>query len=126
MDMTKKSNENASVGKEVLGRLKRFTEKIQALNGPGELPDVLTVRQVKLDLRPRSFNAAEVKAIRDKLRVSQGVLADFLGVSVSTVQDWEQGLTVVQGPACRILEEMLRDIEAWRDRIHQQATATTD
>ena len=124
--MKKKSNENTPVGKEVLGRLKRFTEKIQSLQGPDELPEVLTVRKVKLDLRPRGFKATEIKAIRDKLRVSQGVFADFLGVSVSTVQDWEQGLTVAQGPACRILEEMLRDIESWRDRIHQQAAATTE
>ena len=124
--MSKKSSENASVGKEVLGRLKRFTEKFQTLNGPSDLPNVLTVRKVKLDLKPRAFNATEVKAIRDKLRVSQGVFADFLGVSVSTVQDWEQGASVLQGPACRIMEEMLRDIETWRNRIHQQATLKTE
>lgn len=123
--MKKKSINKKPVGKEVLGRLKRFTEQIQSLSGPEDLPEVLTVRKVKLDLRPRSFNAKEVKAIRDELRVSQGVLADFLGVSVSTVRDWEQGLSVAQGPACRIMEEMLRDIETWRNRIHQQATATT-
>ena len=124
--MKKKSNENASVGKEVLGRLQRFTEQIRTLNGPDELPQVLTVRKVKLDLKPRAFKAAEIKAIRDKLRVSQAVFADFLGVSVSTVRDWEQGASVVQGPACRIMEEMLRDIEAWRNRIHQQATLATE
>jgi DNA-binding transcriptional regulator YiaG len=124
--MAKITNKKASVGKEVQGRLKRFTEKIQTLSGPSQLPDVLTVRKVKLDLKPRAFNANELKAIRDKLRVSQGVLADFLGVSVSTVRDWEQGLSVAQGPACRIMEEMLRDIETWRNRIHQQATATTE
>jgi DNA-binding transcriptional regulator YiaG len=124
--MGKKSNNNAPVGKEVLGRLKHFTEKLQTLSGPSQLPNVLTVRKVKLDLKPRAFNATEVKAIRDKLRVSQGVLADFLGVSVSTVQDWEQGASVPQGPACRVMEEMLRDIETWRNRIHQQATAATE
>lgn len=106
--MNEKSNENASVGKEVLGRLKRFTEKIQTLNGPSELPKVLTVRKVKLDLKPRAFNATEVKAIRNKLRVSQRVFADFLGVSVSTVQDWEQGASVVQGPAYLAAESRLQ------------------
>ncbi len=89
--MSKKTDPKTSVGKEVVGRLKRFAEKIQTLEGLGDLPDVLTVRKVKLDLKPRAFNASEIKVVREDLRVSQAVFADFLGVSASTVQDWEQG-----------------------------------
>lgn len=124
--MSKKTDPKTSVGKEVVGRLKRFAEKIQTLEGLGDLPDVLTVRKVKLDLKPRAFNASEIKVVREDLRVSQAVFADFLGVSVSTVQDWEQGANVPQGPACRVMEEMVRDIVAWRTRIREQATVTAE
>ena len=120
------SVENRSMGSELVDRLRRFTGKLDSLNDSSELPEVLTVRKVKLDLKPRSFSANEVKAIRKRLRVSQPVFAEFFGVSASTVKDWEQGISPPTGPVCRILEEMLRDIEPWSKRIRELATVTED
>lgn len=121
-----KKTRKRSVGSELLHRLEGFTKKIESLDGPSALPDVLTVRKVKLDLKPRPFEASEVRFIRDRLRVSQGVFAEFLGVSPSTVQDWEQGDCAPRGPACRVMEEMMRDPDRWHRRIRELAAVTAE
>jgi DNA-binding transcriptional regulator YiaG len=120
------SAKGKSMGAEITDRLRKFTEKIEKLENVSELPEVLTVRKVKLDLRPRNYSSDEVREIRKLLKVSQPVLAEFLGVSPSTVKDWEQGVCPPQGPACRILEEMQRDLELWAKRIRDLATVTAE
>ncbi len=118
------SKTNKSVGNELVDRLRRFTEQLDSATPETELPEIVTVRKLKLNLRPRSFSAEEMKAIREQLRVSQPVFAEFLGVSKSTVQDWEQGRNEVNGPVCRILEEIVSDTENWSKRIRELSEAT--
>ncbi len=43
------------------------------------------------------------KEIRKKLRLSQSAFAGFMGVSIRTIQDWEQGRRCPQGPAKALL-----------------------
>ena len=43
------------------------------------------------------------KEIRDKLQLSQAAFAGLMGVSVRTVQDWEQGRRQPSGPAKSLL-----------------------
>ncbi|MEJ1336565.1 MAG: helix-turn-helix domain-containing protein [Candidatus Sedimenticola sp. (ex Thyasira tokunagai)] len=43
------------------------------------------------------------KEVREKLNLSQSVFASFMGVSVRTLQDWEQGRRNPQGPAKALL-----------------------
>ena len=52
---------------------------------------------------PREYTGAELKALRANLRVSQPVLATYLGVTKSTVAQWEQGTKKPRGPALRLL-----------------------
>ena len=42
---------------------------------------------------------AEVTKVRDKLGVSQPMFARLLGISVKTLQNWEQGRRTPTGPA---------------------------
>lgn len=42
-------------------------------------------------------------AIRERLELSQEAFASLMGVSVRTVQDWEQGRRKPQGPARSLL-----------------------
>lgn len=118
------ANKEKTVGSEMVNRLRRFTETLDSAQGTEDLPKLLTVRKVKLNLRPRSFSASEVKEIRGKLNVSQGVFAEFLGVATATVQDWEQGITTPSGPACRIMDEIALDFEGWSKRIRALAEVT--
>ncbi|WOG27642.1 helix-turn-helix domain-containing protein [Endozoicomonas sp. 8E] len=43
------------------------------------------------------------KEIRKKLKLSQSAFAGFMGVSIRTIQDWEQGRRNPQGPAKALL-----------------------
>ena len=50
-----------------------------------------------------SYRPLEVKRIRAKLRVSQSQFAMMIGVSKSTLQNWEQGRREPDGPARALL-----------------------
>ena len=49
------------------------------------------------------FNALDVKAIREKTGLSQVRFSVVMGVSVRTLQNWEQGHRTPQGPAVSLL-----------------------
>jgi predicted RNase H-like HicB family nuclease/DNA-binding XRE family transcriptional regulator len=48
--------------------------------------------------------AERIRAIRQRLDVSQRDFAEMLNVSVSTVRSWEQGLRVPDGASLRLLD----------------------
>jgi len=50
-----------------------------------------------------NFQSKEIKNIRNKLKLSQNLFAQILGVSKKTVEAWESGKNVPQGPAQRVL-----------------------
>lgn len=54
----------------------------------------------------------DVKAIRDRMDLSQSAFAGILGVSVRTVQEWEQGRRKPSGPAASLLRIAQRHPEA--------------
>jgi putative transcriptional regulator len=107
-------------------RAKLVAEKI--VRGLAELADALendeslakkfTCRKVILDLKPIPYSPKTVKSTRKLLRCSQAVFAHFLGVSPATVQAWEQGRYVPENPTCRLMDEIQRDPEYWRNRLH--------
>jgi putative transcriptional regulator len=49
------------------------------------------------------FTSTDVKAIRARLGKSQSQFALMIGVSVSTLQNWEQGRRRPEGPAQALL-----------------------
>jgi len=53
-----------------------------------------------------------VKSIRDKMGLSQSAFAGLLGVSVRTLQEWEQGRRNPKGPAQALLRVADRHPEA--------------
>lgn len=50
------------------------------------------------------FSPLDIKAIREKLKKSQSEFALMLGVSISTLQNWEQGRRKPEGPARVLLK----------------------
>ncbi|MBF0460384.1 MAG: type II toxin-antitoxin system MqsA family antitoxin [Magnetococcales bacterium] len=54
----------------------------------------------------------DVKEIRDRMDLSQSAFAGILGVSVRTVQEWEQGRRKPSGPAASLLRVAQRHPEA--------------
>lgn len=51
----------------------------------------------------REFEADEIKEIRNGLGMTQAVFAMFMGVSKKTVEAWEAGRNMPDGPARRLL-----------------------
>jgi putative transcriptional regulator len=54
----------------------------------------------------------DVKNIREKIGLSQSAFAGLLGVSVRTIQEWEQGRRKPKGPAQALLRIADRHPEA--------------
>lgn len=108
-----------SVGSEIVGRLQRFVESLESLPPGAPLSKRFTVRTVKLNLQTPSCTAKDVKATRELLGSSQAIFAQFLGVSASAVQDWEQGHKPPRGSACRLMQEIRRDPNYWKKRLSE-------
>jgi putative transcriptional regulator len=51
----------------------------------------------------KSLSARQIRDLRNRVRVSQGVFAALLNVNPSTVQKWEQGKVKPQNAALRLL-----------------------
>jgi len=59
---------------------------------PDGIKEVKAYKAGRKVLRVRSLKApASPKVIRQKLKLSQSAFAGLMGVSLRTVQDWEQG-----------------------------------
>ena len=55
------------------------------------------------------FEANEIKSIRNELGMTQVLFAGFMGVSTKTVEAWEAGRNMPDGPARRILAMIKMD-----------------
>lgn len=55
------------------------------------------------------FGAKEIKTIRNGLGMTQNLFAGFMGVSQKTVEAWEAGRNMPDGPARRILSMLEAD-----------------
>jgi putative transcriptional regulator len=61
------------------------------------------LRELKRGEYGRVINVPDVAAIREKTGLSQARFAALLGVSVRTLQDWEQGRRAPSGAARTLL-----------------------
>jgi len=67
-------------------------------------------RTAKVRVEPLlKFDKAEIKAIRNNTKMTQVVFARFLGVSPKTVEAWEAGRNMPDGPARRMLSMLKQD-----------------
>lgn len=65
---------------------------------------MLEAKTTKLTITPISrFDASEIKNIRKSTGLTQVVFAQYMGVSVKTVEAWESGRNHPEGAACRLL-----------------------
>jgi putative transcriptional regulator len=68
--------------------------------------------------RQFTYRAEAVAAIRGRLDKSQSEFARMIGVSVATLQNWEQGRRVPNGPALALLR-----VAAVNPRLVERALA---
>lgn len=61
------------------------------------------IRHIKKGRVGRVINVPSVANIRERVGLSQSEFARLIGVSVRTLQDWEQGRRAPSGPARALL-----------------------
>ena len=64
------------------------------------------------------FDSISIKAIRQKLHQSQSEFAFMIGVSPSTLRNWEQGVRRPEGPARALLTVAQKDPKAVYQALH--------
>ena len=75
-----------------------FSELVESLEEAGK------IRQGALSpSREFHYRPVDIKRIRSRMQVSQSQFALMIGVSKSTLQNWEQGRREPEGPAKALL-----------------------
>jgi len=85
--------------------VKDFNSLSQSLKQAGKIK-----RGKMKSSRTTNFNPADVRAIRSKLGKSQSEFALMIGVSIATLQNWEQGRRRPEGPAQVLLKIALLSV----------------
>ena len=75
-----------------------FSELVESIQQAGRIH-----RGEEAPSRRFVFEPEEVQSIRKKLQKSQSEFAQMIGVTVSTLQNWEQGRRQPHGPARALL-----------------------
>ncbi len=73
------------------------------------------IREIKRGEHGRVINVPSVAAIREGTGLSQSRFAQLLGVSVRTLQEWEQGRRAPSGAARTLLTIAAKNPRALRD-----------
>lgn len=68
--------------------------------------------------RTFEFDKPDVQAIRKQYGLSQAKFAQLLGISTSTLRNWEQGRRKPEGPARVLLQVAAKHPEAILDVVH--------
>lgn len=70
--------------------------------------------------REFSFDKPDPKLIRERLGLSQAKFAGMLGISTSTLQNWEQGRREPEGPAKVLLNVAARYPDAVLNTVYNR------
>jgi len=89
-----------------------FNLLVESIQQAGEIK-----RGQRAPSRVFSFSPLDVKAIRAQLAQSQREFAQMIGVSVGTLQNWEQGRRKPEGPARALLQVALHNPDAVKSAL---------
>lgn len=95
-------------------KAKLFDELIQSVREGGAI-----LRGQKRPARRFVIEASGVRAIREKTTLSQSEFAHLIGVSVKTLQNWEQDRRSPTGPAAALLRIISREPKLAIQAIHR-------
>jgi putative transcriptional regulator len=95
-----------------------FDELLESVREGGAI-----LRGEKAPSRTFTLNAPDVRLIRESFSLSQSEFAAMLGISVKTLQNWEQGRRTPPGPARVLLQVAERHPDAVWDVVRPQPAA---
>ncbi|KAF3983787.1 MAG: helix-turn-helix domain-containing protein [Methylococcales symbiont of Hymedesmia sp. n. MRB-2018] len=90
-----------------------FNELLSSVEEAGEI-----MRSKKNVSREFNFAEPDVKTIRDQVGFSQSKFSPLIGVSVRTLQNWEQGHRHTTGPAKVLLKLVQSNPESVFKELH--------
>ncbi len=93
---------------------KSFGELLESVREGGAI-----LRGARKPSRRFVVNASSVKAIRERTRLSQSEFASVIGVSVKTLQNWEQDRRRPTGPAAALLQIIAHEPQLALKAIHR-------
>jgi putative transcriptional regulator len=93
---------------------KMFKELLGSVREGGAI-----LRGQKMPSRRFVVEAASVRAIRERTSLSQTEFADLIGVSVKTLQNWEQDRRRPTGPAAALLRIIAQEPRVAVRAIHR-------
>ena len=92
---------------------KDFSKLLASVKEAGQIK-----RGRKKPSRAFKVDPPSIKAVRKKLELSQSEFALMIGVSTSTLQNWEQGRREPDGPAKALLKVAAKNPEAVMQALH--------
>jgi putative transcriptional regulator len=92
---------------------KLFDEFLESVKEAGQIK-----RGEKKASRKFQFSAPDIRALRDRVGFSQTEFAHMIGVSVDTLQNWEQGRRAPRGPALALLKVVQKEPNTVIQAIH--------
>ena len=90
-----------------------FDKLVASIKEAGEIKAGL-----KSPSRVDEIKPPDIKSVREKLNVSQSEFSLMIGVSVRTLQNWEQGRRKPEGPAKALLRIASKNPQAVLDALH--------
>ncbi len=95
-------------------RTEQFEKLVSSISEAGEIKS-----GNRKPSRAYQIEPPDIKSVRGKLNVTQNEFAIMIGVSVRTLQNWEQGRRKPEGPAKDLLRIASRNPQAVLDALHQ-------
>ena len=92
---------------------KDFQKLVQSVKQMGEI-----MRGGDVPHRRTVVTAIDVKALRERTGLTQADFSTMIGVSIKTLQNWEQGRREPEGPAKALLRVVEREPEAVLSALH--------
>ena len=93
----------------------KFEKLVASIKEAGEIKSGRKAPSRMYEIKP-----PEIKTVREKLNVSQNEFALMIGVSVRTLQNWEQGRREPEGPAKALLRIASKNPQAVLDALHAE------
>ena len=95
-------------------KAKMFEELLESVREGGAI-----LRGRRKPARRFEFQSSGIRAIRERTSLSQSEFAHFMGVSVNTLQNWEQDRRHPSGPAAALLRIIASEPRLAAKAIHR-------
>jgi len=92
---------------------KDFQKLVESVKQMGAI-----MRGENIPHRRTVLTTVDVKALRERLGLTQNEFSGMIGVSIKTLQNWEQGRREPEGPAKALLRVVEKEPQAVLSALH--------